>query len=78
MKTQFSAGERYFFTKVGGNTDSDQKYDQKKYVHRSSPNTEITDTEISVAFTEPIPIIPNRNSPYNRFSNISVLSISNF
>ena len=37
-------------------------------------NTEITETEISVWFTEPKPIIPNRNSKYIRFSNILVLS----
>ena len=32
-------------------------------------NTEITETEISVWFTEPKPIIPNRISQYIRFSN---------
>ena len=31
-------------------------------------NTEITETEISVWFTEPKPIIPNRISQYIRFS----------
>ena len=37
-------------------------------------NTEITETKISVMFTEPKPIIPNRNSPYIRFLNILVLA----